>query len=118
MADPYVQRALNNSTRKYRNKKTEIDGLLFDSAKEAQRWHELTLLQAAGEIQNLRRQVRFPLVVEGKRICALVADFTYENADGGQVVEDVKSAFTRKLPVWRIKSKLFAALYGFPVEEV
>jgi hypothetical protein len=103
---------------KYGNRKTELDGVTFDSAKEARRWSELNLLQRAGQIRDLRRQVRYPLKVEGKLICTLVADFAYEDAEGGTVVEDTKSDFTRKLPVWRIKSKLFSALHGFDVREV
>jgi hypothetical protein len=103
---------------KYRNRKVEVGGLMFDSAKEARHWGDLCLLERAGKITRLRRQIRYPLVVEGKHICALIADFAYEDEAGALVVEDVKSAYTRTLPVWRIKSKLFAALYGFKIVEV
>lgn len=102
---------------KYRNRKVELDGLTFDSQKEARRWKELQLLERGGEITDLRRQVPYPLVVNGVKVAKLVADFVYKEY-GKDVVEDTKSDFTRKLPVWRLKSKMFAAQYGFPVREV
>ena len=102
---------------KYLNKKTTVGDITFDSLKEANRWAQLQLLQRAGDIANLQRQVRYPLIINGKRVCSLVADFAYER-DGKLIVEDTKSDFTRKLPVWRIKSKLFDAVHGFPIIEV
>lgn len=48
--------------RKYRNKKVEVDGILFDSKKEANRYMELKLLEKAGEITDLKRQVRYELI--------------------------------------------------------
>jgi hypothetical protein len=102
---------------KYGNRKVVLDGYTFDSVKEANRYGELCLLQRAGQIGALRRQVPYRLEVAGKLICKLIVDFDYfEN--GKVVCEDVKSDFTRKLPVWRIKSKLFEALNGFPIREV
>jgi len=108
---------------KYRNRKVVVDGFTFDSAKEARHWSNLRLLQRAGKIRNLRRQVPYPLVViapDGTpvTIAKLVVDFDYEDEAGQLVVEDTKSAFTRKLPVYRLKAKHFAAQYGFPVREV
>ncbi|TXH10614.1 MAG: DUF1064 domain-containing protein, partial [Hyphomicrobiaceae bacterium] len=82
---------------KYRNKKVEIDGLKFDSQKEANRWFVLLAMQAQGEIENLHRQVRFKCVVNDHKICDYVADFVYMK-DGLRVVEDVKSEVTKKLP--------------------
>ncbi|MCR5876953.1 DUF1064 domain-containing protein [Phenylobacterium sp. J367] len=102
---------------KYGNRKTTVGGIEFDSAKEAKRWGELQLLERAGQITNLRRQVPYPLTVDGVRVAKLIVDFEYREK-GEVVVEDVKSAYTRTLPVWRLKSKLFKAIYGFPVREV
>ena len=53
---------------KYGNRKTEIDGLTFDSAKEAKRWGELKLLERAGRIRKLRRQVSYDLLVNGRKV--------------------------------------------------
>lgn len=102
---------------KYGNRKTVVGDLTFDSAKEAKRWGELQLLERAGAITELTRQVRYALMVNGVKVGALVADFAYRE-NGLEVVEDTKSEFTRKLPVWRLKSKMFSAQYGFPVREV
>lgn len=102
---------------KYRNSKTEIDGMQFDSKKEARRYLDLRAEQSDGTIRGLRRQVEFPLKVNGKLICVYVADYVYIR-DGVQVVEDVKSAVTKKNPAYRIKKKLYEAVYGTEIKEV
>lgn len=94
---------------KYRAVKTEIDGRVFHSKKEANRYLDLKAEQMAGGITELVCQVAFPLMVNESLVCTYVADFTYFRA-GVRVVEDVKSGYTRKLPVYRIKKKLMAAL--------
>lgn len=101
---------------KYRNVKTEVDGVVFDSKREAARWTELRAMEKAGEISDLRRQVPFALVVNRKLICNYKADFTYRR-DGKEVVEDVKSAHTRTLPEYRLKKKLMDAVYGVEIVE-
>jgi hypothetical protein len=103
--------------RKYHNQETVVDGLTFDSRREAARWVDLKAEQAAGRVTNLRRQVRFRCVVDGILICRYVADFTYVRA-GRLVVEDVKSKFTAKLQTWRIKKRLMLACHGVDVQEV
>lgn len=102
------------SARKYRNQPVEVHGLKFDSRKEFRRWSDLCLLERTGEIQELDRQVRFRLEVNGQKIADYVADFTYRK-DGKLVVEDVKSEATAKLPVFRIKAKLMKACHDIDV---
>lgn len=89
----------------------------FDSRKEAARWAELCELAALGVISGLRRQVRIPIIVNGVRVCYYVADAVYVER-GRWVVEDTKSPITRRLPVYRLKRKLLAALYGIEIREV
>ena len=107
---------------KYGNKKTVVDGITFDSRKEAQRWSELKLLQRAGEIFDLQRQVPFTLIPkqvrDGKTIerpCVYKADFVYKDKDGTEVVEDVKGVCTKE---YRIKKKLMLWQFGIIVKEV
>lgn len=108
--------------RKYRNRKTVVDGLVFDSQAEARRWKQLERLQQAGEITDLRRQVAFELVRGVKLLGALratpalryVADFAYTDRDGNQVVEDTKGMIT---PVYRIKRHLMKAFYNIDILE-
>lgn len=101
---------------KFRNRKTVVDGITFDSAKEARRWSELNLLLRAGQISELERQEVYRLTVSDQLICKYVADFSYlEN--GVHIVEDVKSDHTRKLPVYRLKKKLLRACYGVEIRE-
>lgn len=100
---------------KYGNKRTKVGDLSFASKKEAKRYCELRILQAAGEIQNLRLQPRFPLKVFGKLVTTYVADFQYQDQSGCTVVEDAKGYRT---DVYKIKAKLFEVLVGFPIREV
>lgn len=114
---------------KYNARKTTIDGITFDSAKEAHRWNELVALQKVGEISNLERQHKFTLRVNGEHICDYIADFVYytktfvnkgqknEEVRLWRKVEDVKSEFTRKLPVYRIKKKLMKACLNIDILE-
>lgn len=106
-------------TLKYRNIKTEIDGIRFDSRKEAKRYAELKLLVKAGQIQDLRLQVDYqvvePVTINGKRERAIVyrADFVYlEN--GKPVCEDVKGVRT---DVYRIKRRLMKLVHGIEIRE-
>lgn len=96
---------------KYRNTKVEVDGITFDSKLESEEWLKLKMLERAGHISNLRRQVKYDLYVNGEKVCAYIADFVYDEA-GEEIVLDVKSAFTAKLPEFRLKAKLFKAIHG------
>jgi hypothetical protein len=99
---------------KYRNKATHVDGIRFASKAEAKRWGELCLLERAGEIHDLKRQVPFPLYVNDKLVARYVADATYrQTTDGVLVVEDVKGA--PLTDVFRLKAKMFEAHYGYPI---
>jgi len=102
---------------KYGNIKTTIDGIVFDSSKEAKRYIELRFLQQAGEIRDLKLQVPYELNVNGDKVAAYVADFVYVQK-GETIVEDVKSSFTRKLPVYRLKKKLMKSVHGIEIKEV
>jgi hypothetical protein len=104
---------------KYHAKKTTVDGITFDSRKEADRYLVLKGMEEDGSIEDLRRQVRYELIpsfdVDGRhyRPVYYVADFVYVE-DGKTVVEDVKGMRT---DVYRLKSKLFARRYGMSIKE-
>ena len=107
---------------KYGNKKTVVDGITFDSRKEATRYSELKLLQRAGEIFDLQRQVPFTLIPkqvrDGKvieRPCVYKADFVYKDKDGTEIVEDTKGMKTKE---YIIKRKLMLWQFGIEVKEV
>lgn len=110
---------------KYKSKKITIGGIVFDSKKEASRWHVLERMQAAGEISDLRRQVAFVLApavrlageVRQKPALRYWADFTYMQ-NGVLVVEDIKSAPTRKLPAYRIKKHLLKTVLDMDIREL
>ena len=122
---------------KYGNRKTVVNGIEFDSRKEAQRYQELRLLERAGKISGLRLQVKYVLIPtqraasfevykagpqKGRRKpgkvleneCAYIADFVYIQ-DGSEIVEDAKGVRTA---VYRIKRKLMLERYGIQIKEV
>jgi len=102
---------------KYRAVKTIIDGVTFDSKKEAARYSELRLCEKYGQISNLELQPKYVLVSKfttrsGEKIRELsyVADFRYiDELSGEYVVEDVKGM---KTDVYKIKKKLL--LWRYP----
>jgi hypothetical protein len=105
---------------KFGNKKTQVDGLWFDSAWEARHYQELKLLELAGCIRKLQRQVKFVLTMRGARITSICLDFVYEErtpTGWTTVYSDAKSQPTRTR-AWRMKAKMFLAQYGSPIREV
>ena len=118
---------------KYRNEKVRTkDGETYDSRKEFRRAKELELLERAGEIRNLRRQVKYILIPAQRgpeeigprggrrpgplleRECSYIADFVYEE-NGETVVEDVKGIRTAD---YKIKRKLMLWVHGIRIREV
>lgn len=116
---------------KYRAEKTEVDGIVFDSKKEAERYTELKLLEKAGEIKGLRRQVKYVLIPAQyetdtankenrkkciERECSYFADFVYfDNKKKEFVVEDTKGVRTK---TYIIKRKLMLFRYGIKIQEI
>lgn len=100
---------------KYHNRKTSVDGIRFDSKKEAKRYLELKILEKAGAIKDLRRQVPYVLINKSRygRAIKYVADFVYYE-DNKLVVEDVKGV---KTPVYKLKKRLMAERFGIEVKE-
>lgn len=101
---------------KYGAKKTEIDGIKFDSKLEANRYMQLKFLEEVGKIKELRLQQEFELQPkfkdkEGKTIRAInyIADFTYYNDKGEFIVEDTKGFETKE---FKLKQKML--LYKYP----
>ena len=124
-------------TNKYNAKKVSVDGIEFDSKKEARRYQELLLLQKAGEIYLLERQKVYELlpaqrepdtvgkrggVIKGKlleRAVEYVADFVYTDKNGKTVVEDVKGFREGgAYAVFVLKRKLMLYRYGIKIIEV
>ena len=108
---------------KYGNQKTEVNGIKYDSKKEAKRAEQLEVQQRLGIISNLERQKKYVLQPSFKfaghaiREIAYVADFVYTE-NGELVVEDVKSPITRKNPVYKLKKKMMMYVHGIEVREV
>ena len=110
---------------KYNSKKIIVDGIKFDSRKEASRYVYLKQQEKAGLISNLELQKKFVLIpkqTDGKkaveRECAYYADFVYVK-DGETVVEDVKGYRNgQAYALFTIKRKLMLYVHGIRVKEV
>jgi hypothetical protein len=104
---------------KYHAKKTTVDGIEFDSAKEAKRYTKLRAMEENNEIHGLLLQVPFELLpsfeCDGVKYRGMryIADFVYYR-DGKQVVEDVKGV---KTPEYKLKKKLMAYINHINIEE-
>jgi hypothetical protein len=108
---------------KYGNRKTVVDGIKYESVREAKRGAELRLMERAGIISDLQRQVKYTLIPAQKRggktverPVTYIADYQYME-NGETVVEDVKSPATRT-PQYIIKRKLMLQKYGIWVRDV
>lgn len=107
--------------RKYYNQPVVTqEGERFDSKKEYRRWKELQLLERAGEISSLMRQVAFELLPASppqfKRPVKYIADFTYiDEKENHLVVEDVKGVRT---PLYNLKKRLMFDKFGIVIREV
>ena len=108
---------------KYGNRKTTLNGVEFDSHKEAQRYAQLRLLERAGKVSDLRRQVKYVLIPaqrdeRGKlleRECSYVADFVYfDFALGREVAEDAKGYRT---DTYKLKKKMMLWVHGIQITE-
>lgn len=99
------------SKSKFKNRFVRIDGHLFHSQKEAKWWLFLRHREELKEICGLQKQVRYEIyrTKEGKPR-HYIADFVFQDADGEHIV-DIKSNFTAKDPVFKIKKELFECKY-------
>ena len=106
---------MGKSRNKYNARKTMIDGIVFDSKAEAERYLFLKSEEQAGNISNLCCHPRYVLQpsfkVDGKTIRAITytADFSYTSLKGIPIVEDVKGV---KTAVYNLKKRMF--LYQYP----
>lgn len=105
---------------KYKNHKTIIDGIKFDSQKEGNRYLVLKDKIKHNEISDLRLQVKFELqpkyIINGRTIRAInyIADFVY-NENDKEIIEDAKGYRTE---VYKLKKKMFEYKYGFEIREI
>ena len=105
------------SKNKYRNEKVFADGQTFDSKKEYYRYCDLKLLEKAGEIFDIKRQVKFELIPkqQDERAVNYIADFVYKDKRGNTIVEDTKGVRTRE---YILKRKLLLYRYNIKILEV
>lgn len=106
---------------KYKNVKDErskVDGHQFDSIKEADHYIRLKAMLGNREIKEIKRQVRYDLIVNGLLIAFYKADFVVTHWTGEKEVQDVKSIVTRNLATYQMKKKLMKAIHGIDIVEI
>lgn len=118
-----VENGLTPKPSKHRNHKVKVGDMTFDSKREYQRWTELEMMQKAGKISQLQRQVVYVLVpaviLDGRKKPAVkyIADFVYFQ-HGEFVVEDAKSPHLRKDPYYRLKKHLLKYVHQLDLCEI
>lgn len=95
-----------------------LDGVLFDSKKEATRYAELKLLERAGQIECLEVQPSWNIEIGGKHFCRYTADFSYLDKKRGPVIEDTKSTGTAKDAAYKLRRKAAELAHGIRVTEI
>lgn len=109
-----IEAAPDNKPNKYHNQKVQIDGITFDSKKEAYRYQQLKLMKATGKITGFDIQPKFLLIKgfekNGKkyRPAYYIADFKVVYPNGNIEIEDTKGFRTKE---FNLKQKLFESLY-------
>lgn len=98
---------------KYNARRTNVDGIVFHSGKEAARYSQLKILEKSGEIKNLRLQVKIPIDINGIHVCNYIADFVYDEGSA-EVVEDAKG---KRTDVYQLKKKLMLAVNSIKIRE-
>jgi hypothetical protein len=107
---------------RYRSESVMAEGEKFASKKQYARWCQLKMLEKAGKIANLEREVPFELApavtLAGRKKPSVryFADAVYDE-DGARVVEDTKSPITRRDPVYRLKKHLMMSVHGIEIRE-
>jgi hypothetical protein len=109
---------------KYHARKCTVDGIRFDSTREAKRYQELRLLEQAGAIRSLSLQPAFKIWVTNRWTSEFVhigryrADFCYvDAATDALVIEDAKSPATRTT-AYRLRKRLVEGIHGITIREV
>lgn len=111
-----IQKA-NGQTTKYGNTKERIDGILFDSLKEADYYRMLKFRKERGTIQDFTVHKKYVFDYNGIRICSLTVDFNVFHLDGKEEVIDVKSFATRTKKDYLIRKKMLKAWYNIELVE-
>ena len=101
---------------KYRNVKKTVDGIAFDSTKEARIYQDLKIREHAGEIADLKLQPKIVCQANGVHICDYKADFLYFDRKLDEYVWLDAKGF--RTPVYRLKRKIVLALTGIAITEV
>jgi hypothetical protein len=111
---PGESKAEKKKRTKFGNKTTVVDGISFDSNREARRYRELLLLMKVGEIGQLKLQQEFELNNGGTHSLKYIADFTYYTKSGEYVVEDSKGFRTN---IYKKKCRLMKKVHGIIIKE-
>lgn len=109
--------ALGPRRSKYNNVPTEVDGIVFDSGREAARYVALRKDEERGRIRGLRLQYVFPLVIDGVYITTYTSDFQYEERSGDKWVQITEDSKGKRTEAYMIRKRLMRAIHGITIRE-
>jgi hypothetical protein len=118
----YLKDLPQGKRRKHGNIKVTVDGIKFDSKKEARRYQELLMKEKAGLISHLKLKPKFKIMVLDQFLCNYTADFSYwERLE--LVVEDTKgkdpkTGWDTGTPTYHLKKRLMRIVFKIEVREV
>lgn len=98
--------------------KRTVDGIVFDSAKEARRYVDLSHYVKVGMIRDLERQIKFPVEINGRHFCTYTVDFRYKDNFGRTIYEECKSTGTAKDAAYKLRRKAAELYYKIKISEV
>lgn len=102
---------------KYNNVPTEVDGIVFDSGREANRYVTLRDAEAKGQIRNLKLQYAYALVINGVYVTTYTADFQYDEKRNGRWVPVTEDAKGKRTEPYQMRKRLMKAVYGITIRE-
>lgn len=100
---------------KWNARKVRLDGYVFDSIVESERYQELKMMQRAGQIASLTVHPKWPIEISGIRVCFVELDFKYLDNNGDWRYEDVKGKDTA---MSRLKRRMVEAAHEITVEVI
>ena len=113
---PYNTRFKFKKSSKFGAKKTEVDGITFDSKWESERYGQLKAMERGGIVTDLKLQVKYDIVINDIKICKYIADFVYkEESPDGKIKEIVEDAKGFETPEFKLKKKLMKAVHNIDI---
>ncbi len=95
-----------------------MDGVVFDSEAEMKRFADLQMLERAGEISDLRRQISYDIEINGQHFCTYTSDHEYLDKTGTPIIEEFKTEFSKREQAYSLRRRAFELYHNLKVTEI